>query len=78
MCECVWLGSGCCSSQIPSVLFVTVQGTGAAVSGLHHGRQGVAPPRYQLYLRCVGPSRAHGRFYGHVFLPGALMAQWAL
>ena len=66
---CVW-GYG--PSQIPSVSFVPSQHAGVAVSGLHHGRRGVArrlgitkrrssrAPRFQLYLHCVGPCRARG------------------
>ena len=45
---------------MPSVLFVTAQRAGAAVSGLPHGRRVAPAPRVQLYVRCVGPCRARG------------------
>ena len=44
-------GSGFVLSQFPSVLFVTAQCAGAALSGLHHGRLRVASaPQLHLYL----------------------------
>ena len=53
------MDSGCGLSQFPAVLFVTAQRAGAAVSGLHHGRQGGDPePRFQLYVRYAGPCHA--------------------
>ena len=65
------------TSQIPSVLFVTAQRADAAVSGLHHGRRGVAPaPRLQLYVRCAGPCRALGGCRAPV--SGASVAQEAV
>ena len=73
MCVFVSLGSGFGPSQIPSVLFVTAQRrAGAAVSGLHHGRRGVA--RYQLYLRGVGPCRTHVGCRAPESVSGALVA----
>ena len=48
----------CGPSQFLSFRFVTGRRTDAAVSGLHHGRRGVAPvPRFRLYVRCVGPGQ---------------------
>ena len=77
MCECAWLGSGFGRSQFLYVLFVTAQRGGAAVSGLHHGRRGdAAAPRFQLYVRCAGPCRAHGGCRAPV--SGATVAQGAV
>ena len=60
-------------------LFVPPQRGGAAVSGLHHGRQGVAPaPRFQLYVRCAGPCRARGGCRAPVSVSGASVAQGAM
>ena len=78
MCVCV-IGLGCGSSQFPSVLFVTAQCVGAAVSELHHGRRGVAPaPRFQLYVRCAGSCRARGGCRAPVSVSGASVTQGAL
>ena len=44
---------GCGPSQFPSVLFVTAQRAGAAVSGLPHGRWGVV----KLGFSCMGAAR---------------------
>ena len=50
-----------------------------AVSGLHHGRRGVAPaPRIQLYVRCAGPCRARGGCRAPVSLSGASVGQGAV
>ena len=52
---------------------------GAAVSGLHHGSQGLAPaPRFQLYVRCAGPRRARGGCRAPVSVSGASVAQGAV
>ena len=76
---CVWLGSGSGPAQSLSVLSVTAQRAGAGVSGLHHGRQGVArAPRFQLDVHCVAPCRARGGCRAHVSLSGASMAQGAV
>ena len=65
--------------RIPSVLFVMSQRAGAALSGLHHGRRGVAPAlRFQLYVRWAGPWRARGGCRTPVSVPGASVAQGAV
>ena len=76
---CVWLGSESEPSQSPFILSVTAQRAGAGVSGLHHGRQGVAPaPRFQFYVHCVAPCRARGGCRAPVSRSGASMAQGAV
>ena len=53
------------------------QRAGAAVSGPHHGRRGVAAaPRFQLYMRCAGPCRARDGCRAPV--SGASVAQGAV
>ena len=62
-----------------SVLFVPSQHAGAAVSGLHHGRRGVAPaPRFQLYVCCAGPCCARGGYCVAASVAGASVAQGAV
>ena len=52
---------------------------GAAVTGLHHGRRGVAPaPRFQLYVRCAGPCHARGGCRAPVSVSGSSVAQGAV
>ena len=64
---------------MPSALYVPSLRAGAAVSGLHHGRRGVAPaPQFQLYVRCVGPCRARGGCRAAVSVAGASVAQGAV
>ena len=66
-------------SQIRSVLFVQSQRVSAAVSGLHHGRRGVAPaPRFQLCARCVGPCRARDGCRAAMSVAGASVAKGAV
>ena len=60
------LGSGIGPSPIPSVLLVTAQRAGAAVSGL------------QLYVRCAGSCRARGGCRAPVSVSGAAVAQGAV
>ena len=75
-CVCVSLGSGFGVSQIPSVLFVTAQRAGAAMSGPHQGRRGVASaPQFVLYVRCGVPCCARGGCCALVSVSGASMLQ---
>ena len=61
------------------VLSVTAQRAGAGVSGLHHGRRGVAlAPRFQLYVHCVALCRARGGCRAAVSLSGASMVRGAV
>ena len=66
MCVCM-VGFGVWTTPGPYVLSVMAQRTGAGVSGLHHGRGGVAPvPRFQLYVHYVAPCRARGGYRASV------------
>ena len=68
---------GVCTVSNSVRLFVTSQRAGAAMSGIYHGRRGVAPaPRFQLYVRCASPCSACGGC--RVSVPGASVAQGAV
>ena len=77
--NCVCLGSGFGTSQIPFVLFVTSQRAGAALSGCDSGCRGVAlVPRLQLCVCCTGPCCARGGCCTAMSVAGALVAQGAV
>ena len=60
-------------------MLVPSQHAGAAVSGLHHGRRGVAPaPQFQLCVSCAGPCRTQGGRRAAVSMAGASVAQGAV
>ena len=64
------------------LLLSVVSGRGLVLlPWLHFGlfvRHTIPAPRYQLYLHCVAPCRAHGGCRTPVSVSGALVAQGAM